>query len=56
MSQFLHDDNNNNAMAIAIPLVFSENSRTKTAVYPFPMFLESSFAIVFKTLDCVVQS
>ena len=33
MSEFLHDDNNENAdaKAIAIPRVFSENSRAKNA-------------------------
>ena len=29
MTKFLHDDDNDNAKAIAIPLVFSENSPAK---------------------------
>ena len=31
MSKFLHDDNNDDARAIAIPRVFSENSQAKNA-------------------------
>ena len=31
MSQFLHDDDNDDAKAIAIPRDFSENSRAKNA-------------------------
>ena len=29
MSKFLHDDDNNSAKAIAVPMVFSKNSRAK---------------------------
>ena len=31
MSQFQQDDNNNEAKAIAIPLVFSKNNRAKNS-------------------------
>ena len=30
MSQFLHDDDNDDAKAVAITRIFSENNRTRT--------------------------
>ena len=35
MSQVLHDDDNADAKAIAMPRVFTENSRAKNGVYFF---------------------
>ena len=33
MSQYLHDDNNDDAKAITVPRVFSENSRAKKPIF-----------------------
>ena len=46
MSQFLHDDNNNtNAKAIAIPQVFSENSRAKTVNFDFSLTVQTKIRL-----------
>ena len=42
MSQFLHDDHNDDAKAIAIPRVFSENSQANKLNLEFPPPLTSS--------------
>ena len=41
MSQSLHNDNNDDAKAIAIPQVFSENSRAKNVGKGFLEFFSS---------------
>ena len=47
MSQYLHDDNNDDVKAITIPWVFSENSRTKTEMFVTRIF---SFPNTVETL------
>ena len=53
MSQFLHANKNDDTKAIAIPWVFSENSRAKNLV---TIYSKALFFRVVSTLDCVVES
>ena len=56
MSQFLHDDDNDDAKAIAIPPVFSENSQAKNFLKAVSIFKYSDMVNNFRQKGYVYLS